>query len=69
MRDEFWQRNEYSFRFGAVGLDQPKAHIHCLSNTLVESMEAYLRFAWDFLGEKEIAILLGDNKLDSLAYD
>jgi hypothetical protein len=65
MRDEFWQRNEYSFRFEAVGSDQPKTHMHYLSNTLVESMEAYLRSAWDLPGESEIAILLGDNKLDS----
>jgi hypothetical protein len=45
MRDEFWQRNEYSFLFQLVGLDQPIIHMHFPSNVLVESMEAYVRSA------------------------
>jgi hypothetical protein len=68
MRDGFCQRNEYSFLFQPVGLDQPTIHMRSLSNAPVESMEAYVRSAWNLPDESGINILLGDNdfnKLDS----
>jgi hypothetical protein len=66
MRDEFWQRNEYNFLFQPVGLDQPYIHMHFLSNALVESMEVYVRSAWNLSDENGIDILLGDNNFNKL---